>query len=136
MVNIKDSSLNFLNKNIFSYLISLYGIGKFRAKYICKSLNLNYFMKVKFLCDKTLFKISKIISNFNVFESLRKFNKDNIDKLISINCYRGIRHRKNLPVRGQNTKNNARTRKGLKKNVLFKKNINVFKNKKKGFKKK
>ncbi|WP_259286083.1 ribosomal protein uS13 [Candidatus Nasuia deltocephalinicola] len=123
---------NFLkNKNIYISLTKIYGIGFSRSRYICKSLNINFYKKNKDLTEIELKNISNKISFFKVGDFLKKIVLNNIKILKNIKCYRGIRHEKNLPVRGQNTKNNARTRKGPRKSLFLKKKINVKKAKKK-----
>ncbi len=130
MITIKG--YNFLeNKNIYVSLTNIYGIGFSRSKYICNSLNINFYKKNKFLTEIELKNISNKISLFKTGDFLKKIILNNIKNLKYINCYRGVRHGKNLPVRGQNTKNNAKTRKGPKKSIFLKKKINVQKTKKK-----
>ncbi len=130
MITIKG--YNFLgNKNIYISLKSIYGIGFSRSKYICRSLNINLYKKNKFLTEMELKNISNKISLFKTGDFLKKIILNNIKNLKHINCYRGVRHEKNLPVRGQNTKNNAKTRKGPRKSIFFKNKINVKKTKKK-----
>lgn len=127
--NIKNYLKN--NKNIFSSLISIFGIGFTRARYICDTLNIPFFKKSKFLTNSEIKSIFNKVNLFKTSDFLKREIKNNINKLIEIKCYRGTRHEKNLPVRGQNTKNNARTRKGKKKIINFKKRANVKISKKK-----
>ncbi|WP_259288812.1 30S ribosomal protein S13 [Candidatus Nasuia deltocephalinicola] len=123
---------NFLkNKNIYISLMNIYGIGFSRSKYICKSLNINFYKKNRDLTEIELKNISNKLSLFKIGDFLKKIVLNNIKVLKNIKCYRGVRHEKNLPVRGQNTKNNAKTRKGPRKSIFFKKKINVKKTKKK-----
>ncbi len=103
------------NKSILFALTSIYGIGKSRSKLICDNLNINYYIKVKDLNKEKINIIRKKISNFILEGDLRREIMLNIKRLIDINCYRGIRHRKKLPVRGQRTKTNAKTCKKLRK---------------------
>ncbi len=107
------------NKFILFALTSIYGIGKSRAKLICDLNKINYFTKVKDLDNKQIELIRKNISNYILEGDLRRENMLNIKRLMDLNTYRGIRHRKNLPVRGQRTKTNAKTCKKINK---FKKN--------------
>lgn len=130
MIKIKGYNF-FPNKNIFSSLMKIYGIGFFRANYICKSLNIDIFKKNKFLKFYEIKNISEKLNLFKIGDNLKKEINNNISKLINLKCYRGSRHLKRLPVRGQNTKNNSRTRKGPKKVVFLKKKNLNFKNVKK-----
>ncbi|WP_259288685.1 ribosomal protein uS13 [Candidatus Nasuia deltocephalinicola] len=130
MITIKG--YNFLeNKNIYISLTNIYGIGFSRSKYICSSLNIDFYKKNKYLTEIELKNISNKISLFKTGDFLKKIILNNIKNLKHIKCYRGVRHEKNLPVRGQNTKNNSKTRKGPRKSIILKKKINVKKTKKK-----
>ena len=103
-------------------LTYIYGIGRTSSNRILKEADVNPDTRVKDLTDEEVARISKIIETTQVVEGdLRREVAFNIKRLQEIGCYRGIRHRKGLPVRGQNTKNNARTRKGPKKTVANKK---------------
>ncbi|MGD9929447.1 MAG: 30S ribosomal protein S13 [Mangrovibacterium sp.] len=103
-------------------LTYVYGIGRNRAKYILETAGVDVNMKVQDWNDDQFAAIRKVIGdNFKVEGELRSENQLNIKRLMDIGCYRGIRHRIGLPVRGQSTKNNARTRKGKKKTVANKK---------------
>ena len=103
-------------------LTYIYGIGKTSATRILKEANVNPDTRVRDLTDDEVKKISEIINETQVVEGdLRREVALNIKRLQEIGCYRGIRHRKGLPVRGQKTKTNARTRKGPKKTVANKK---------------
>ncbi len=106
-----------IKKNIFILyaLKSIYGIGFSRAKLICDLSNVDYFIKVKDLDVLKINKIREKISNFIVEGDLRREVMLNIKRLIDINCYRGLRHRKKLPTRGQRTKTNAKTCKKIRK---------------------
>ena len=109
-------------KRIEIGLTYIYGIGRKSAQDILKAAGVNPDTRVKDLTDDEVAKIREIIDNTQVVEGdLRREVAFNIKRLQEIGCYRGIRHRKGLPVRGQNTKNNARTRKGPKKTVANKK---------------
>lgn len=99
-------------------LTYIYGIGLPTAKKILKEAGVNPDTRVKDLSEDEVGAIRKIIDSQLVVEGdLRREVSLNIKRLMEIGCYRGIRHRRNLPVRGQNTKNNSRTRKGPKKTV-------------------
>ncbi len=103
-------------------LTYIYGIGKTSAARILKEANVNPDTRVRDLTDDEVKKLSEIINETQLVEGdLRREVALNIKRLQEIGCYRGIRHRKGLPVRGQKTKTNARTRKGPKKTVANKK---------------
>ena len=100
----------------------IFGIGRSRAAYILDKAGIDRNIKVKDWSDDQAAQIREIIgSEFKVEGDLRSEVQLNIKRLMDIGCYRGIRHRAGLPVRGQSTKNNARTRKGKKKTVANKK---------------
>lgn len=103
-------------------LTYIFGIGHSSAKRILTKLGIDYNTKVKDWNDDQIAAIRAIISSeFKIEGELRSSVQLNIKRLMDIGCYRGIRHRIGLPVRGQSTKNNARTRKGKKKTVANKK---------------
>ncbi len=103
-------------------LTYIYGIGRSSSNRILKEANVNPDTRVRDLTDEEVKRISDIIDATQTVEGeLRREVALNIKRLQEIGCYRGIRHRKGLPVRGQNTKNNARTRKGPKRTVANKK---------------
>ena len=103
-------------------LTYIYGIGLTSSKRILKEANVNPDTRVKDLTDDEVKNIAAVIAETQVVEGdLRREIAMNIKRLQEIGCYRGIRHRKNLPVRGQKTKTNARTRKGPRKTVANKK---------------
>ena len=103
-------------------LTYIYGIGRVSSNKILAKANINPDTRVKDLTDEEVAKIRDIIDeDFLVEGDLRRETALNIKRLQEIGCYRGIRHRKGLPVRGQKTKTNARTRKGPKKTVANKK---------------
>ncbi len=103
-------------------LTYIFGIGRSAARQILDEAGVSYDKKVKDWTDDESAKIRQAINaNFKVEGELRSLNQLNIKRLMDIGCYRGIRHRIGLPVRGQKTKNNARTRKGKKKTVANKK---------------
>ena len=110
------------DKRVEVGLTYIYGIGLPTSKKILAQTGVNEDTRVKDLTDDEVRKISDYINNELMVEGdLRHETALNIKRLQEIGCYRGIRHRKGLPVRGQNTKNNARTRKGPKKTVANKK---------------
>jgi len=103
-------------------LTYIYGIGRSSAKRILESAGVDIDIKVKDWTDDQAAKIREIIgAGFKVEGDLRSEVQTNIKRLMDIGCYRGVRHRIGLPLRGQSTKNNARTRKGKKKTVANKK---------------
>ena len=103
-------------------LTYIYGIGRASSNRILAEAGVNPDTRVKDLTDEEVKKISTIIADSQVVEGdLRREIAMNIKRLQEIGCYRGIRHRKSLPVRGQKTKTNARTRKGPRKTVANKK---------------
>ena len=100
----------------------IYGIGRTSATRILKEANVNPDTRVRDLTDDEVKRLSEVINETQVVEGdLRREVALNIKRLQEIGCYRGIRHRRGLPVRGQKTKTNARTRKGPKKTVANKK---------------
>ena len=99
-------------------LTYVYGIGNTKSKEILAKAKVDPDTRVKDLTEDEVGEIRKVIENEHMVEGdLRRENSMNIKRLMEIGCYRGIRHRKGLPVRGQKTKTNARTRKGPKKTV-------------------
>ncbi len=102
-------------------LTYIYGIGLTRAKEILSKADVDFDRKVKDLSDQEVAALRETISEYTVEGELRSEVQMNIKRLMDIGCYRGIRHRKGLPLRGQRTQTNARTRKGRKKTVAGKK---------------
>ena len=110
------------DKRIEIGLTYIHGIGLTSSKRILKEANVNPDTRVKDLTDDEVKELAQVISDTQMVEGdLRREIAMNIKRLQEIGCYRGIRHRKNLPVRGQKTKTNARTRKGPRKTVANKK---------------
>ena len=102
-------------KRISTSLTYIYGIGPHRASLICEKAGLDPETKTRDLNeDQTRLIIGIIDKDFQVEGTLRTEISMNVQRLMDIGCYRGLRHRRKLPCRGQNTKNNARTRKGPK----------------------
>ena len=93
-------------------LTYIYGIGLRTSQKLLKENGINPDTRVKDLTEEEVSKLSESISNYTVEGELKTQISLDIKRLMEIGCYRGVRHRKGLPVRGQNTKNNARTRKG------------------------
>ncbi|MDE5795145.1 MAG: 30S ribosomal protein S13 [Muribaculaceae bacterium] len=110
------------NKRGFIALTYIYGIGRSAANTILKKAGVDGMIKVQDWTDDQAAAVREVIqSEYKVEGDLRSEIQLNIKRLMDIGCYRGIRHRLGLPVRGQSTKNNARTRKGRKKTVANKK---------------
>lgn len=110
------------NKRVDIALTYIYGIGRSRATEILNSLDINIEEKVINLSDDDVNKIRrKIDSDFKVEGELRSEVAMNIKRLMDLGCYRGLRHRRGLPVNGQRTRTNARTRKGPKRAAVKKK---------------
>lgn len=109
------------NKRTVISLTYIYGIGKPTAEKILKTCGISEDVRVKDLTDEQLNALRKEVDKIKVEGDLRREVQLNIKRLMEIGCYRGIRHRKGLPVRGQRTKTNARTRKGKAKTVANKK---------------
>lgn len=111
----------FDNKHISIALTSIYGIGISRAKYICDKCNINITYKTKDLSLSQLESLNKEIIKFKIEGDLRREVFINIKRLIDLGTYRGRRHQRGLPSRGQRTKTNARTKKGIKKPISIQK---------------
>jgi small subunit ribosomal protein S13 len=110
------------NKRMEVALTYIYGIGRSRAQEICENVGLSPDLRTDKITDEQTAKIRAYIeSHFKVEGDLRRETGLSIKRLMDINCYRGIRHRKGLPVRGQRTRSNARTRKGPRKTIANKK---------------
>ena len=109
------------DKRVVISLTYIFGIGKSTAQKILKATNISEDIRVKNLSDDQLNLIRTEVEHLKVEGDLRREVSLNIKRLTEIGCYRGIRHRRGLPVRGQRTKTNARTRKGPKKTIANKK---------------
>ena len=96
-------------------LTAIYGVGRSRARSICEAAGIRHSAKIKDLTDAEMDKLREQISKFTVEGDLRRETSMNIKRLMDLGCYRGVRHRRGLPVRGQRTRTNARTRKGPRK---------------------
>ena len=112
------------DKHIVIALTYIYGIGRTTAKNICKAAGVDEATVVKNLTDEQFNAIRAELANYKLEGDLRREVALNIKTLQEIGCYRGLRHRKGLPVRGQRTKTNARTRKGPRKTIANKKQAN------------
>jgi len=104
-------------------LTYIYGIGKSRAQEILAAAKVDENTKVQDWTDDEISNIREAVSSFTIEGELRSEIQLNIKRLMDIGCYRGIRHRAGLPLRGQRTKNNSRTRKGRRKTVANKKKV-------------
>lgn len=110
------------NKRVEVALTYIFGIGRARSTEICEQAGIEKSLRTDNLTDEQIAKIRAVIEgNFKVEGDLRREIGLAIKRLMDLNCYRGIRHRKGLPVRGQRTKSNARTRKGPRQTVANKK---------------
>ncbi len=110
-INIPD------NKHIVISLTSIYGIGLTRSKSICNEVGINEATKVRELSEDQLELVREAVAKYLIEGDLRREVSMNIKRLLDLGCFRGIRHRRSLPVRGQRTKTNARTRKGPRKPI-------------------
>ena len=110
-------------KRVIISLQYIYGIGETTAHEILKNANVSEGIRVKELSDDQLAAIRSEVAKYTTEGDLRRERTLDIKRLMEIGSYRGIRHRKGLPVRGQNTKNNARTRKGKAKPIAGKKQV-------------
>ena len=103
------------NKHVEISLTHIFGIGRKTAQTICEELKIDYTRKVSDLSEDEVEQLRTAIVNYVVEGDLRRNISTNIKRLMDLGSYRGIRHRRKLPTRGQRTKTNARTRKGAKK---------------------
>ncbi len=110
-INIPD------NKHTEISLTYIYGIGRTTARQLCDATGVDPTSKVQDLSEDQLDQLRGEIAKLNVEGDLRRENQLNIKRLLDLGCYRGIRHRRGLPLRGQRTKTNARTRKGPKRPI-------------------
>ena len=110
-INIPD------HKHAVIALTAIYGIGKTRSKAICAEAGIAEDVKIRELSEEQIDKLRDEVGKFTVEGDLRREVTLNIKRLLDLGCYRGLRHRRSLPVRGQRTKTNARTRKGPRKPI-------------------
>lgn len=101
-----------VNKQVWVGLTSIYGIGRTRALSICDVTNIQKDRKIKELSEEELDVLRTEVAKYTIEGDLRREIAMNIKRLMDLGCYRGMRHRRGLPVRGQRTRTNARTRKG------------------------
>jgi small subunit ribosomal protein S13 len=111
------------NKRGVISLTYIFGIGNSRASKILDAAGVDHSKKVSDWTDSEISKIREAVGAFTIEGELRSETQLNIKRLMDIGCYRGIRHRSGLPLRGQRTKNNSRTRKGKRKTVANKKKV-------------
>ena len=111
------------NKRVVISLTYIFGIGNSRASKILDTAGVDHSKKVSDWSDAEISKIREAVGSFTIEGELRSETQLNIKRLMDIGCYRGIRHRAGLPLRGQRTKNNSRTRKGKRKTVANKKKV-------------
>jgi len=102
-------------------LTAIYGIGRTRARQICEAANVPFNKRFKDLNDAELERIRDQVGRFTIEGDLRREISMSIKRLMDLGCYRGVRHRRGLPVRGQRTRTNARTRKGPRRMAVTKK---------------
>ncbi len=110
-INIPD------HKHASIALTAIYGVGRQTASDICTEVGIELSIKIKDLTDDQLESVRAVISKMTVEGDLRREVSMNIKRLMDLGCYRGIRHRRGLPLRGQRTRTNARTRKGPRKPI-------------------
>jgi small subunit ribosomal protein S13 len=110
-VNIPD------NKHAVIALTYIFGVGRTRAKQICDSANVPQGARISSLSEDQVEALRGAVAKFSVEGDLRREVNMSIKRLMDLGCYRGLRHRKGLPVRGQRTKTNARTRKGPRRQI-------------------
>ena len=110
-INIPDQ------KHTVIALTAIYGIGKTRAKAICAAAGIAEDVKIRELSEEQIEKLREEVGKFTVEGDLRREVTLSIKRLLDLGCYRGLRHRRSVPVRGQRTKTNARTRKGPRKPI-------------------
>src|SRR6187455_2467736 len=103
------------NKHVGIALTHIFGIGRSKALTVCKAAEVKSSTAVKDLTEAEVSRLRDVIAKFPVEGDLRRENAMNIKRLMDLGCYRGIRHRRGLPLRGQRTRTNARTRKGPRK---------------------
>jgi len=101
-----------LQKHVVIALTEIYGVGRSTAEKVCDSAEVSRDIKVKDLSEPEVEKLRASLASFTVEGDLRREISMNIKRLMDLGCYRGIRHRRGLPMRGQRTRTNARTRKG------------------------
>lgn len=106
-----------VNKHAWIGLTSIYGVGRSSARKICQAAGVEPSTKVKSLTEAEVERLRAEVGKFTVEGDLRREVAMSVKRLIDLGCYRGLRHRKGLPMRGQRTRTNARTRKGPRKQI-------------------
>jgi small subunit ribosomal protein S13 len=106
-----------VQKHTVIALTSIYGIGRPRAMKICNKVGINPAKKIKDLTENEVEALRNEVGKYTIEGDLRREVSMSIKRLMDLGCYRGVRHRRGLPVRGQNTRKNARTRKGPRKQI-------------------
>lgn len=106
-----------VNKHAVIALTAIYGVGRSRSADICEAADIAQDVKIRDLSEAEIERVRKEVGKFMVEGDLRREVSMNIKRLMDLGCYRGIRHRRGLPLRGQRTKTNARTRKGPRKPI-------------------
>jgi len=115
------------NKRTVIALTYVYGVGRKTAERICAEAGIDESKRAKELTEDELARIASVIErSYTIEGQLRRQEQQNIARLRDIGCYRGLRHRRGLPVRGQRTRTNARTRKGKKKTVATKRSVKAM----------
>ena len=122
MARIKGIDLPKNKRGVIS-LSYIFGLGRSRAEKILSTAGVDESKKVSDWSDADISKIREAVGSYTIEGELRSENQLNVKRLMDIGCYRGIRHRTGLPLRGQRTKNNSRTRKGKRKTVANKKKV-------------
>src|SRR5262249_29876288 len=107
-----------LNKHVWSGLTHIFGVGRTRALQICEAAGVKQDTKVKDLTESEVAGLRWAVAEVTVEADLRRELQMNIKRMLDLGCYRGVRHRRGLPVRGQRTRTNARTRKGPRKAAI------------------
>ena len=105
------------HKHVGIALTAIYGVGRETAKQICEQVKIEPSVKIKELSEEQLESVRQVITGLTVEGDLRREVSMNIKRLMDLGCFRGIRHRRGLPLRGQRTRTNARTRKGPRKPI-------------------
>ncbi|GAB4392620.1 MAG: 30S ribosomal protein S13 [Gammaproteobacteria bacterium] len=116
-MSIRIAGVNIPNKHTEVALTAIYGIGRSRAREICHALGIPVDKKIELLSEQELDSLRNEVNKYTIEGDLRRTVSMNIKRLVDSGCYRGIRHRRGLPLRGQRTRTNARTRKGRRKAI-------------------
>jgi len=106
-----------VQKHVWIGLQSIFGIGRTRSKQVCAAAGVNPATKIKALSESEIEKLRQQVGKYTIEGDLRREVGISIKRLLDLGCYRGLRHRRGLPVRGQRTRTNARTRKGPRRQI-------------------